>query len=322
MKTNLENCLRIGAAVVVAHLAFATWVPSAHAYATWSGCAGCHGDFSSGTYVSDSDGTSWGTNLMTGHSAFMGSGTCNVCHQPPAGTPRSPVYIGRSAGISGYSPVSCLGCHGRAADATGACVTGNSTTIDPANCGMGVGLRLHHANAGIGDCADCHSDGAPAGEDEKPPYYFTPDSAHASKPVDPCNAAASPGNENKFGLFGLDNDGDGVYDQDDADCQVAVACGDGITAAGETCDDGDTTWAPGEYCDATCNALACGDPNDSGTVTATDALFALQSAVSAKVCDLTVCDVNANGSVAASDALAILKKAVGGAVTLSCPAPA
>ena len=75
------------------------WAPKAHAYDTWSnGCVNCHGDFNSGTYVSQTDGTSWGTNLMQGHINFMGSGACSICHQPPSGTPRSPVYIGLSAG--------------------------------------------------------------------------------------------------------------------------------------------------------------------------------------------------------------------------------
>lgn len=323
MKSGVRHCLRVSGTITLAYLSFAMGVQSAHAYSTWSeGCIGCHGDFAEGTYVSSTDGTSWGDNLMDGHTAFMGSGTCNVCHQPPSGTPFGTVYIGLSAGTSDYSPISCLGCHGRAEDAsTDWCVSGNPGTIDPADCGMGAGLRLRHTNAGIDDCADCHTDGTPVGENVLPPYYFTPDTAHPNKPIDPCNAAAAPGNENKYGLFGLDNDGDGVADQDDADCEVSVACGDGITSGEEDCDDGDTNWTQGEYCNAECRALACGDTNDSGTITASDALFALQSAVSAKVCDLAVCDVNNSGSVTASDALAILTKAVGGAVTLGCPAP-
>lgn len=321
MTTKLQSCTRLTTAFAVAHLSFAMWASSAHAYATWTdGCVGCHGDFASGTYISDTDGTSWGTDLMSGHSAFMGSGTCNVCHQPPSGTPLTPVFIGLSAGISGYSPISCLGCHGRDADAGGECVSGNPAVIDAENCGMGSGLRFHHAEAGIDDCADCHSDVAPAGEDAMPAYYFTPDTAHPNKPVDACNAVAPPGNENKFGLFGLDNDGDGLYDQDDPDCESATVCGDGSTSAGEDCDDGDTDWTQGEACDAGCHAVDCGDTNNSSTLTASDALFALKAAVGAAQCDLAVCDANGNAAVAASDALLILKKAVGGAVSLMCPA--
>jgi len=238
MKTRLQSCIGVAAAVVVAQLACILWASSAHAYPTWSdGCVNCHGDFNSGTYISQRDGTSWGASLMSGHVGFMGSGTCNVCHQPTTGLPRFPVYIGISAGISGYSPISCLGCHGRADDASGSCVNGDTATINPANCGMGAGLRAHHAVAGVGGCADCHTDVTPVGENAFPTYYFTPDTAHPNKPVNPCNAAASPGNENKFGLAGLDNDGDGLYDQNDPDCQTTpeagAACFDGIDNDGD-----------------------------------------------------------------------------------------
>lgn len=102
----------------------------------------------------------------------------------------------------------------------------------------------------------------------------------------------------------------------------ADVCGDGVTTSEEDCDDGDTNWQQGESCNAECHALDCGDPNDSGTRTAGDALFALRSAVGVTTCDLSVCDASGNGTVAASDALLILRKAVGGSVTLACPAAA
>ena len=220
--------LRITAAAIAALVSCAIWAPQVHAYPTWSdgagnGCIACHGDFNSGTYVSNHDATSWGTNLMQGHINFMGSGACNICHQPPGGTPRTPVYIGLSAGISPlYPQIACLGCHGRSNDATGNCVDGNTATINPANCGMGTGLRLHHANSGVSECAGCHADAVPVGENAQPAYYFS-DASRPSKPIDPCNLAPSPGNENKFGLTGLDNDGDLTYDQADPDCSSATA---------------------------------------------------------------------------------------------------
>jgi len=72
----------------------------------------------------------------------------------------------------------------------------------------------------------------------------------------------------------------------------------------------------------------CGDPIDPPAssvgrplaVTASDALFTLQVAVGAAVCDLCVCDVNDSGSVTASDALLMLQAAVGQSVALTCPA--
>ena len=55
-------------------------------------------------------------------------------------------------------------------------------------------------------------------------------------------------------------------------------------------------------------------------VTASDALFVLQTAVGSETCEACVCDVDGSGTIAASDALITLKKAVGQEVTLSCPA--
>jgi hypothetical protein len=55
------------------------------------------------------------------------------------------------------------------------------------------------------------------GENVLPPYYFTPDAEFPNKPTDPCN---QHGEEDYAGIReGLDNDGDGKYDQSDRDCQ-------------------------------------------------------------------------------------------------------
>ena len=215
-------------------LLMAPWAPTAHAYEQWSDnggstptgkCASCHGDFNSGTYTSFKDGTNWGTNLMSGHSFVP----CNTCHQPPSGTPRFPVYLGISAGATGLSPISCLGCHGRTADAQGpsACADGDPTTINTANCGMGAGLRQHHWNSGVQDCIDCHADANPSAftpaAERTPPPFYNPDPTYPNKPINACNAALPPGNENKFGLTGLDNDGDGLDDEFDPDCAAVSA---------------------------------------------------------------------------------------------------
>lgn len=62
----------------------------------------------------------------------------------------------------------------------------------------------------------------------------------------------------------------------------------------------------------------CGDFNEDGTITATDARFALRTAVGTSQCPLCVCDVDSSGGVFASDALAILQAAVGLTVALVC----
>ena len=97
-------------------------------------------------------------------------------------------------------------------------------------------------------------------------------------------------------------------------------CGNGLVEGAEQCDDGDTLWVAGEFCSASCVMLACGDPDDSGAVTASDALFVLRSAVHLASCDLCLCDVDDGGSITASDALRLLRKAVGQTVSLACPA--
>lgn len=62
----------------------------------------------------------------------------------------------------------------------------------------------------------------------------------------------------------------------------------------------------------------CGDGNYSGAVTASDALFALQTGIGAAACPGCICDINANGSTTATDALAMLQASVGVPVPLAC----
>jgi hypothetical protein len=172
------------------------------------GCVGCHGDFNGDIYVSLVDGQSWGTNLMGGHIDIL-DGDCDTCHTDPS---RSPVFLDSSEGGEGLPPISCVGCHGRAEDA------GN----DDISGGYGAGLRQHHYNAGVTECADCHFDADPGNyrpvkENVQPPYYFTPDSNHPDKPQDPCYTENFIG-----GPQGLDNDGDLATDGFDEDCQASI----------------------------------------------------------------------------------------------------
>ncbi len=64
----------------------------------------------------------------------------------------------------------------------------------------------------------------------------------------------------------------------------------------------------------------CGQPISSGnSVTSTDALAVLRSAVGLLPCLECICDIDGNGSVSATDALAALRIAVGQTVALACP---
>jgi cysteine-rich repeat protein len=104
-------------------------------------------------------------------------------------------------------------------------------------------------------------------------------------------------------------------------CDVGGVCGNNIIDDTEDCDDGDAVWVAGESCDAECGRVACGDPDNNGTGTASDALFVLRTAVGSGSCDACVCNVdNSTGTpVTAVDSLRVLRKAVGVNVELSCP---
>ena len=202
-------------------LLLAVWTTAASAYETYSvgatgtgNCVTCHGDFTANPYTSLADNVSWGDDLHDVHRNTMLGGDCTTCHTTAGG--RVPTFLGSSGGGTGLDPISCLGCHGRSEGGT---VTG-------------AGLRQHHFINSITTCATaaCHpGDSDPGGfttvgEDVLRPYYFTPDANHASKPTDPCN----PAGEEDFAAtaIGLDNDGDGTYDQNDSDCQVVVLAPD------------------------------------------------------------------------------------------------
>ena len=63
----------------------------------------------------------------------------------------------------------------------------------------------------------------------------------------------------------------------------------------------------------------CGQPLSTGAApTSADALFVLRTSVELEECALCVCDVNESGGVTATDAMLVLQLAVGLPVTVSC----
>ncbi|HYC00899.1 MAG TPA: hypothetical protein VEC57_17330 [Candidatus Limnocylindrales bacterium] len=111
-----------------------------------------------------------------------------------------------------------------------------------------------------------------------------------------------------------DAEGDDLSDHKPvyAEFDVTLLIGTSTTSSTTTSSTTTTTEGP---------AGSCGDPAPpSGSVTASDALFILRTAVGALSCQLCVCDANGNGSVTASDALVTLKAAVGQNVELNCSA--
>ena len=175
-------------------------------------CGSCHGNFRSNSYISAVDGQNWG-NLHNLHRSTMLSGDCNTCH---LSGDEFPVYLDSSAGGSGLDAIGCMGCHGRAED--------NVPSNPSYPNGAGAGLRQHHTNSGVSACLGCHDDADPAnyttvGESVLPPYYANPGNSHSNMPTGSCN---EDGSENFAGQsIGLDNDGDGLYDMADAECNLS-----------------------------------------------------------------------------------------------------
>ncbi len=218
---------------IITTATFAMLVPDADAYRRYNdGCQNCHGEFSSGVSPKGTifDYHSINKQEMRRNPYGMSS-KCMLCH---AGGDKNNPYIGFSKGTSTNPGLGCVGCQGREEDAG----------HDSASAGLGAGLRQHHFNANkvvytvngpvsSQICADCHSDANPAnytpvGEHVKPIYYGTKDTFANN----PCNSIMQHEiNENWdfFDFEGLDNDGDGLYDLNDPDCQTAeIDCFDNI----------------------------------------------------------------------------------------------
>jgi hypothetical protein len=63
----------------------------------------------------------------------------------------------------------------------------------------------------------------------------------------------------------------------------------------------------------------CGDATCNGSISASDALLTLKTAVGLGNCAACICDVNGSGGTNATDALLVLRKGVGHQITLVCP---
>jgi hypothetical protein len=122
--------------------------------------------------------------------------------------------------MDGVNFVSCMGCHGRLEDA-------NNLGDGP---GWGAGLRQHHNDAGAPAdseglfCVDCHGDSDPAnfevaGEDIMPAWYDSTTNDIVDLLLDTCNVNLEEEFSGDPAALGLDNDGDGLYDEADViDC--------------------------------------------------------------------------------------------------------
>jgi cysteine-rich repeat protein len=101
-------------------------------------------------------------------------------------------------------------------------------------------------------------------------------------------------------------------------CTINDQCSAGLCQGTDTC-------PTGQFCSENTGSCeteggGCGDPNQDGRKTASDALFVLNVAVGLQTCALCTCDVDSSSSISASDALRLLNFSVGLPVPLSCPA--
>jgi len=278
---------------VVTALSVALWATHSAAYEFYSDdindqgmCADCHGAFSDSPYIPPSGSGSWFDDLHDVHRRDMLSGDCDTCHDGMTTSGRD-VRLNSSAGGTGLDPISCIGCHGRVED-TGTspddCAFGGAFAGE--RCGDGAGLRQHHFNAGIEDCDDCHdldSDPAnftPVDESVPPPYYSANDPNFPDMPSDPCSPAADgfPENYDPSSTLGLDNDGDGDYDELDGACAAVTPTPTATPTATPTDDPSATATAtptatptddPSATATATPSATPTADPSATATATAT-----------------------------------------------------
>ncbi|HXC51553.1 MAG TPA: dockerin type I domain-containing protein [Candidatus Limnocylindrales bacterium] len=111
------------------------------------------------------------------------------------------------------------------------------------------------------------------------------------------------------------DDGDACTSNDV--CAAGLCTGTAIPGCGETTTTTSTTTSSSTTT-ITLPDPQCGDANGDASVTASDALQILKSAVGVGSCPLNRCDVNADHKISAIDALLVLKTAVGAQVDMHC----
>ena len=210
---------------IIALVVLSMWVPGTEAYERYNdGCQNCHGSFTGSTSPKGSVFPSDDKHTMHRNSSYMNT-ECDLCHT--SGDGRDP-FIGSSDGTGNNPGLGCTGCH---AD---------------------FGLRAHHGNADVTSCAGCHpDDSVPPPENTIPAYYGTADT-NVDMPCNPDPQADINENWTIGDSEGIDNDGDGLYDANDPDCQAAAVCGDGTVDPSEDCDEGNANGTTTCGCQTDC----------------------------------------------------------------------
>ncbi len=184
---------------IIALVVMAVWASHVEAFETHNNPNGghcssinCHPGFAGDNDTSHTLHTGGDNPMIT---------NCDLCHM---NSDEDNTLMSWSAYDSnkGYG---CTGCHGRD---YGEAIERNYGDFLIAGLpkASGWGLRRVHALKGVPKCIFCHADKEPLPENVNPPYYLDPNAE-----VNLTNSCQD----------GLDNDGDGLYDNVDPDCANA-----------------------------------------------------------------------------------------------------
>jgi hypothetical protein len=119
---------------------------------------------------------------------------------------------------------SCTDCHMSVPDLPDINSSGNYPDYSCNGCHRLEGLVTYHVTQQGGDCSPCHSNSQPATLESDLPFFYQ---QGRSGIVNPCRINSNNGGEDWDGDGrGLDNDGDGLYDADDPDCEGIIPVDD------------------------------------------------------------------------------------------------
>jgi hypothetical protein len=142
---------------------------------------------------------------------FPAADGCRTCHPDYQGGPGAALHDMHVGTMQMTN--NCQLCHTSFFDIPD--INESVAGVSCVGCHLPNGLWEHHLGASI-SCAPCHTTWpTPDPENTLPPYYGRSDVAIS----DPCLVEPAAGGEDYSGDgFGLDNDGDFLYDAADPDC--------------------------------------------------------------------------------------------------------
>jgi hypothetical protein len=151
--------------------------------------------------------------VVTAH-AYPDFGGCKTCHSNfRSGSP--------SMHDLHVDVLGCFDCHKSIGDTPETNSSGSNANYSCNGCHPKAGLATHHVNAGQTVCNDCHASVIGTYPGENFLAYNYQDGR--TDLLNPCRLNPANGGEDLNGDgHGLDNDGDGLYDANDPDCDKII----------------------------------------------------------------------------------------------------